>query len=148
MPDSYLPDLIKGTTTITDHINTVTALLLFNVVKRDIHVYNFIFHSCSKYWQILFLHVSSEYGRQGIGRKLVEFSVQLSEEAGHSVVMGNFASTYSIKIAYSCGFEAAVETVYAEKYKLYNKMDQDIRDKHPLCVIMLKHMAKKTSSHK
>ena len=140
MPDSYLPDLIKGTTTIQ------YALLLLNGVKCDI--FNFIFHSCSKYWQILFLHVSSEYGRQGIGRKLVEFSVQLSEEAGHSVVMGNFASTYSIKIAYSCGFEAAVETVYAEKYKLYNKMDQDIRDKHPQCVIMLKHMAKKTSSHK
>ena len=143
MPDSYLPDLMKRTTTITDHYNTVTALLLLNVVQCDI--YNFIFHSCSKYWQILFLHV--RHGRQGIGRKLVEFSVQLSEEAGHRVVMGNFASAYSIKIAYSCGFEAAIETVYAEKYKLYDKMDLDIRDKHPLCVTMLQHLAENTSNH-
>ena len=71
---------------------------------------------------------------------MVEFSVKQAQKAGHQVVMANFGSSYSAKIGYDCGFEPEIETRYADKYKLYEKIDDSLKERHPVCITMLKNI--------
>ena len=81
-----------------------------------------------------------EYGKRGIGKLLVQKSLQIAESLGHAVALSHLGSAYSAKICDNCGFETIAETSYAEFYELYSQMSEETKQLHPKCVSMIKRL--------
>ena len=99
-----------------------------------------VYFSVQRYFEIKFLSVRSEYGGKGIGKRLVEHSLQVAKEKGCAIVETDLASSFGRKICEKCGFEVVMETRYADDYKLYDKMDASAQQQHPTCTSMLKRI--------
>ena len=84
-----------------------------------------------RYFEIYILSVRSEYGGKGIGKRLVEHSLQVAKEKGCTTVKSDLASSFSRKICEKCGFETVFEIRYADEFPLYNKMDESSKQLHP-----------------
>jgi len=88
------------------------------------------------YFEVFFLGVRTEYGKKGLGRRLVEHSLDIAKSLGYSIVLSHLSSTFSAKLCYSCGFEAIAETSNAD----YFEMSEEIKSLHPKCVSMVKRL--------
>ena len=92
------------------------------------------------YFEIFFLSVRSDYGGKGLGKRLVERSLQVAKEMGFGVVKSDLGSSFSRKICEKCGFEPVFEIRYADEFPLYDKMDESAKQLHPTCTTMLKRI--------
>lgn len=85
------------------------------------------------------LGVHQSYGRRGIATRMVNFSLELAKQRGHTIVRANFASLYSRKVGYTCGFTTILELHFSE-YGNYNNMPQSVRELHDKCEVMVKYI--------
>lgn len=92
------------------------------------------------YFEVSKLGVRAEYGKQGIGRRLVEQSLEIAKNLGYSTVLSHVGSTYSVKVCYKCGFEPIADTSYADYFELYYKMSEETKKLHPNRVSMMKQL--------
>ena len=109
------------------------------VLCLDKH-YILVYSRVQRYFEIYLLSVRSYYGRKGIGKRLVEHSLQIAREKGYTIVKSDLGSSFSKKFCEECGFEVVMDTRYADDYKLYDKMDASAQQQHPTCTTMLKRI--------
>lgn len=81
-----------------------------------------------------------EYTRQGVATSLISKSLELAEEREMKLVVSNFSSSHTQKIAFRMGFGTVYEGIYAEKFALYHQIPQDIRMAHQSCLAMAKKL--------
>lgn len=91
----------------------------------------------NQFWTVTCLDVLQSYGGRGIAKRLVKFSLELAKQRGHTVVRANFASCYSRKLGYSCGFKPIPE-VHFNEYGNYNNIPPNVRELHDKVEVMVR----------
>ena len=85
--------------------------------------------------------MGASYGRQGIAKRLVRYSLELGKSRGHTVAEATFASRFSQKVGRYCGFDIVIDEIsYEEFYGLYHKMREDVKALHKTCVTVVKRL--------
>ena len=86
------------------------------------------------------LSVLPEYGGQGLGQRITEYSLQIAKDMGAEMARANMGSSFSQRIGVKCGFKPVVTAAYGDGYKNYHKMSEAIRSTHKTCVAMVKQL--------
>ena len=81
-----------------------------------------------------------EYGGQGLGQRITEYSLQIAKDMGAEMARASFASAFSQNIGLKCGFKPVISASYEQCYRNYHKMSADIKARHKTCVTMVKHL--------
>ena len=100
----------------------------------------YLFYRVDTCWNLSLLSVLPEYGGQGIGQCITEYSLKIAKEMGAEIVWAYFGSNFSQKIGLKCGFEPVVTSRYEQDYRNYRNMSEVNRNTHKTCVSMVKRL--------